>query len=1035
MSNPSALPPCPDAETLAAFAEGKLPRKEIAAVVEHLDRCPSCLGFVQAASEEVVEQPAAPTARFKWIALAASILVAIVSVPALRNFRAAPENPLVGLAPRTMRAFEPRLTGGFEYAPYRGPVRSSNTGADPAQLKLSGAAGDLLERANREKSADAQHDAGVALVLIEQPSQAIARLRDATQRDPKNARAWSDLAAAQYAEAVQLGRPSAYPEALSSVDQALRIDGNLAEALFNRALILERLGLTRDARAAWQRYLDVDASSPWANEGRRRLGKLPETTGDSSFKRDLPRLESAGLRGDIGTVDAIVKQYRQQARTYAEAEHLGAWGEHDDARALTIARTIGDALARISDEHLLRDAVAAIDRGDRKTLAQAHALYRRGRIAYSRQQLADGERDLRASAELFARASSPMALVARYFAACARYDRNDYDAAQRELEQLLAPSQNYAALGAQLRWQLALCHMQQDDWSSALPLVEAAERTFRRLDERSNLGFAQTLLADTLINLGRPDDAWTTRIESFRLQSAEGRGDRLPVSLGGAARMELRHGRLESARALLQLEAAADRAANADHLLTNALVRQAVVESSLGDHEAATAHAREAMLVAERLRDPALRERAIVDAEFARGAVLLARDPRAAQDALTRAIDGYTRGGMMHFLPEPHLLRARARLASNDTLLAKEDLERGIAIVERHRVEFAGGLIGTGIFDAGRALFRDAIALAAKTNDAASAFAYAERSRARVGREVITAHELQQRLRGTTTAVLQAMVIDDAIVSIIVTDRDVVLARAPHDPARLYEAIEPLLARATHLIVVADPLLEDVPFAALYDPRTRTHLVERMAVSMALSASSLQRDTHRQRPHALVAMALPSGEQNGTIALPRTARELAELRALYPRAVEARATFADLAMSARSADVLHIAGHTRREPGAGESALRFGNEAVSWKNLTSMTVDGTVVLAACETLRRPRSKQTFALSLGGGFVAAGARDVIGTLDEVHDEDAYALFRTIHHELARGATAAEAVQRAQLAAIASGQEGWRSIAVLTRRITD
>jgi CHAT domain-containing protein len=169
--------------------------------------------------------------------------------------------------------------------------------------------------------------------------------------------------------------------------------------------------------------------------------------------------------------------------------------------------------------------------------------------------------------------------------------------------------------------------------------------------------------------------------------------------------------------------------------------------------------------------------------------------------------------------------------------------------------------------------------------------------------------------------------------------------------------------------------------------------------------------------------------------LPGISRELTDLRSFYPRPIAARTTFADLAAGSR-ADVVHIAGHTRRERGAGEAALRLtSRDAVSWKSIASMTFDGTIVLAACETLRRPASQQTFSLSLGGGFVAAGAGDVIGTLTEIRDEDAYELFRVIHRQLAAGTSAAGAVRHAQLGAIASGQPaGWASIAVLTRRIT-
>ncbi|HVR38746.1 MAG TPA: CHAT domain-containing protein, partial [Thermoanaerobaculia bacterium] len=78
-----------------------------------------------------------------------------------------------------------------------------------------------------------------------------------------------------------------------------------------------------------------------------------------------------------------------------------------------------------------------------------------------------------------------------------------------------------------------------------------------------------------------------------------------------------------------------------------------------------------------------------------------------------------------------------------------------------------------------------------------------------------------------------------------------------------------------------------------------------------------------------------------------------------------------------------------------------------------------------------------ALSLGGGFLAAGATAVIGTLAPVPDNDARALFRIIHRELARGQSPAAAVRTAQREAIANEARGqksaWRAIAVLTNRI--
>src|SRR4029078_1947613 len=125
---------------------------------------------------------------------------------------------------------------GFAYAEYRGPARDPEPSkSDPDRLRLQGAAGDVLDRSHRAASRETTHAAGIALLLIDDPGQAIARLRAIAGNDAK---VWSDLAAAYYASA----RPSLYPQALAAADRALAIDAKLPEALFNRALVLERMG-------------------------------------------------------------------------------------------------------------------------------------------------------------------------------------------------------------------------------------------------------------------------------------------------------------------------------------------------------------------------------------------------------------------------------------------------------------------------------------------------------------------------------------------------------------------------------------------------------------------------------------------------------------------------------------------------------------------------------------------------------------------------------------------------------------------------
>ncbi|MEA2489803.1 MAG: hypothetical protein QOH21_1595, partial [Acidobacteriota bacterium] len=1048
----------PAAETIGAFAEGRLRRAEVVALTTHLARCAACREAVEAANEAfAAEAPSQPVRMRPWWIAAAAAAAVIAIVAVLLPLRDGDgTSRLVSLVPADRRLVEPRLTGGFGYAPYRGPMRGGTR--DPRMMKLMGAAGDLAERADRERSADAQHVAGVALLLADGGDDGVTRLREAAAKRPDDAATWSDVAAGEYAEALRSGRPSRFPVALAAADRALRIDAKHAEASFNRALILERLGLTQEARAAWERYLAIDGGSPWAAEARQRLGKLPRQTSQSLFQHELPRLESAAAAGDTATVRAVVSAYPQQSRAWAEAEWPAQWAEalrRGDppaaARALAAARATGEVLASIAGESLVRDAVARID-GD-PGFADAYLTYRDGRKAYAAGKPKEAEPLLRTAAERFAAAQSPMGYVARYYAASARFDRNDLAGARGELETLLgelARQPRYAAATAQVEWELALCHMTAGDWNAALPLLSRAESAFARLGERSHAAFVGTLLADTLASLGRPDESWTARVRSFAILSEEGRTMRLAVSLGAASRIDLRVGRLDAARALLRLEQTADRTLANDALLADALLREAVLAAKVGDAAGAAHAAEEASAVAGRITDPELRARALADVDFAAGAVALDGDAGRAKMLLTRAIEAYRTRGLPFYLAESLLLRGRAakRLGAPDE--AARDLAAGIEVVEQSPIVMAGAVSGTGVHDAGDALFEDAIALALDRGATNEAFAYAERARG----GAVGAAELVGRLAGSGVVVLEAIALPEEVIVFTVDGervdvhrtkiaREVVAALVQSNAAtRLYDLLvrpsEVVLARNREVVVIADPLLAGIPFAALYDGVRKRYVIESTAVARAERASVLRAD-RMAAPRQVLAVSLPTGDDVGLDALPDGLAEARELQGLYPRVTELtaeRATFPATVALARQSEVVHISGHTERQPGNGDAALVFADGPVTWSAVASAALPDVqvVVLAACETLRAPAGRDARTLSLGAGFLAAGARDVVGTLTPIADVDARMLFHDFHQHLAAGLAPVDALRQAQLHAIAAGSTSWQAVALLTTRIT-
>jgi hypothetical protein len=1066
---------CVDPETLAAFAEGKLDQAQARAIMVHLDQCAACSEVVEAVAGHADAQPVRRWSG-RWIALAAAMLVLIAGPLLWQRLRtpALPMRQLASLAPRDARSLEARI-GEIPYARFSGRMRAGDDGENPRRMKLVGIAGDLLAEADRTRAAQTQHDAGVALLLIDRPESAVVRLRAAAEAAPEQAMRWNDLAAAQYALAEKSARPSLYPEALAACDRALDADPRLPEALFNRALVLERLGLRQEARAAWEQFLAADSSSPWSAEARRHLSQLPGSTGESLFKRDQPRLEQVAAANDTAGLEVLVRRYPQRSRTFGESEYLGRWAEAilaDDparaARELTVARGIGAALARISGELLLRDAVRAIDEADgssQRRLAEAHLLYRKGRIALSRQEPAAAESDLLQAAERFG--THPMALLARYYAANARYDRNDPAGARQALEQLLQAADtqpHFRAIGAQIRHQLAVCAIADVDWRRAASFATEAESRFRALGERSNQGFAAAVAASALLSAGRLEDSWGARAAAFALLDEERNGDRLAVGLGEATRTELGAGRLYEARALLRLQMAVGQIGGNDALLGYALISSAVLDSRLQNDRAAHALVGEAKEVARRMPDPSMRERALADAQFAEGAVTLRSDPRLAEQSLSAALAHYGTTARWLFVPESLLLRARARLQLGRGSDAEADLEQGIAVLERYRNDRAGTIAGTGALRVADALFEEAIQLRAARHDVEAVFTYGERRRAQFAPEMAALlprlRQFQESLNGSGAMVLDLIALPAEIVSLSIDAGDATLTRTPiargvleplaasaakGDAAssrRLFDLLVrpaiPALSRAGTLIVIADPALRGVPYAALFDAQQGSYLIERAPVALAVSAASLDLAASSERPSTVATLEVESG---GAGELPASREETASVRQLYRRAIEVTPSIAGIAEAAARADIFHVAGHTQREPRTDEAVLLLPDGPMSGRAIAEMRLRQplVVVLAACETLRAPHSTAfEAARGLADGWIAAGAAGVIGTLTPVGDEDARVMFGAIHEELARGATPAAALRRMQLDCIAKERTGtrrvaWQALALLTRTI--
>jgi hypothetical protein len=265
--------------------------------------------------------------------------------------------------------------------------------------------------------------------------------------------------------------------------------------------------------------------------------------------------------------------------------------------------------------------------------------------------------------------------------------------------------------------------------------------------------------------------------------------------------------------------------------------------------------------------------------------------------------------------------------------------------------------------------------------------------------------------------------------------------------ARLHDgllraALADLPAGIATLVVVPDGPLHQVPFAALRPAPGAVPLGARYVIVTAPSVATWRGwriETPGELPAAALVIADPGGgdaeiaairDPDG--ALPHARRE-ARLAAAGlggrakilegGKASEARVKGAAL----RNYGVLHVAAHARLgdrrkaeaflllHPGApGEDGRLTVAEA------SALDLDGRiVVLAACRTAGGAFLEGEGVQSLARGFLAGGARAVIGSLWPLRDDEAAEFFDAFYRALGSGRTVADAFASAQRARIAAG----------------
>lgn len=868
----------------------------------------------------------------------AAVAFGDLSVSVFRERRFSEREQLLSMY-RPIRPTEGRLIGMI-YAPYVGPSsegkeRLLRLGRTKVRA-LSGETGSALPR-----------DVALISLLAGNPGAAIATLERANQGVGLDAVLFNDLSVAYLERARDQDQVEDLVAAVAAASRAARDHDVPLEAIFNKALCLQKLSMWRGASDAWRRYLDQDHNSSWADEARRFLKPLFRMTRNKDWEEARQILFAGALAGDVSTMGLIVDRFPQSAREHAEEQLLGAWGEawekgdyREAGRSLIVARQIGGTLTKSRGDRMLQATVSVIDRAASNGqsserlfhLARGQRLYRDGLAELNKANFARASELLRESENLLSNGGSPFALWAKLRIAVCNLQRFRYAQAYIALSNLAieARRKEYRSLEAAAFWSMGLIHGIQARPVEAISKYRYAANLFAVLGELENLAVVNSLIASSFRDLGDDVAAWRSETTALKmLQHVREPRKRVLI--------------LDEARALFQNSSTPDRAlpfqdevlaeggaARQTILLITGFRQKAMLCSELGLSSEALQAVGSAKKLLKDVPDEGARASLLGDLLVIEGHVIVSNNPKAAIEVLTPALHIYSKTAYTYQLAWLYFERARAYMAIGRLESAEADLLEAIEAIELQRRDISDLILQYQFLDQARKIYYGMANLQLQLGRPRVALGWLESLKASTLLFSDTVSPSPFELVGRAQAALQA---DQVIIEFAILDRSLWIWLLRHNSLRVFKLsgdirdleregddlhravgklangelfrshagvlaqrlIAPILSElrpGERLIFVPDGFLHSIPYAALWNSKRKKFLIEDFQVSIAPSAAMYALSINNSRRmhgnfNSVAALGDPTFDRRlwpRIRALPGARKEVQEVASLYPRA-------------------------------------------------------------------------------------------------------------------------------------------------------
>jgi len=1043
---------------------------------------------------------------------ATTVVVVVSAILAVTIRREPPSlNRRLAEAVGAHRVVQARLTGGYQYAPCRNAREPNDSlvigvlcveptpSQWPEGRALSKLAVELKPSAGGPSGAH-RHAVGAWNIIWRNADAALAELRAGAALDASNARVQSDLAAAFLLHAELRQDPLSVLDAYTANDSALKLDPRLVEALFNRAVILERLHLTELAASHWRAYIAVDGESPWGDEARTRLRALTKRAPSWSDARRS--LDAALAVGDSGAVLEVVRRFPWRAREVARVAHVD-WARAytaDPSTADTIARRaalLARALRATTTDPMWYDIAAGIDSarmmGDRSRLdeiARGFLEHARARASFDRLSLDSAKLWLDRATASFGRGRSAAVHLAAYDLGRVSYQRHSRvgygDAVARFHRVLSSTPAAYRWVRGLATRNIGFIELVGARFDVALASFSAAIQEGGVVRDPALELRTRTDAARALAMLRGEAAGWYALHAAFRaIPQYPDTPAEMQRLFATAAVLSWR--RAPAVAPLFQREAVQLTASLGDSvLMVTALTREAELLARIGRPVEAMERLRGVSAYARGIESDSIRALMLADAELVHGQVWLRDRPDSAVRLLRDVVARYDDTRYLVQVGRANLLLASAYVAVGAVDSARVTFDHALAAMEHARTGITSFDDRTRFLDEARPVIDTVVRFHVSQRDTLAALEFIERMRARVllerGAAMPNATSADRSIAvlrgalGNETSIISYVVLEGELIGWLLRRDGVWMRRIPTDndlqqlihqftrliaarsdgpdiaavSARLHELLvapfEPQIPRGSRLVVVPDKWLHFVPFAALFDPKRREFLVEAyelaVAPSVQLFAEASERYARRDEtgPVSMLAVGNPSFDRLAYQQLPllpgaeREARDAAGRYASSRLLIGPEATRSEFLTQARSASIIHFAGHGVVSPDApllshlvlAPDSGGASSGAVYARDLFAMSLSATrlAILSGCQTAAGELSSTEGVSSLARALFAAGVPAVIASLWAVEDRGTDAFFSSYHKDLSRNGDPGGALRRTQVEWIRRG-DPWRT----------